>query len=101
MLKRFIFVLAIAAGGALLPQVAAAAEFGRALGITQVDQNITQVQGRGYGGGYGPRRTRCRMVRGEPGSGMGPQRVCEPVVEPQCRTVVVPGSGRGPQTVCE
>jgi hypothetical protein len=29
-----------------------------------------------------------------PGSGRGPQEVCERVVQ-RCRTVVVPGSGRG------
>jgi hypothetical protein len=53
----------------------------------------------GTGGGIGGGTvTRCRTVR-VPGSGLGPQRVCEQV--PRCRTVRIPGSGRGPQRVCD
>jgi hypothetical protein len=55
--------------------------------------------GTGTGGGAGADgEIRCRTVV-VPGSGRGPQEVCERVVQ-QCRTVVVPGSGRGPQQVC-
>ena len=75
-------------------------------------QAIQQVQGGGYGGGgFGPgsgtgtgrgggadEEIRCRTVV-VPGSGRGPQEVCERVVQ-RCRTVVSPGSGRGPQQVC-
>jgi hypothetical protein len=74
--------------------------------VLPLEDNIIPVQwpgsgrGPGWGDGRGPRRgeVRCRMVRGVPGSGMGPQRVCEPV---RCRTVVIPGSGLGPQRVCD
>ncbi len=77
---------------------------------------IHPVQGGGFGGGMGAGPVgpgsgtgtgggagadgdiRCRTVV-VPGSGRGPQEVCERVVQ-QCRTVVVPGSGRGPQQVC-
>src|SRR5215212_853641 len=56
--------------------------------------------GTGTGGGAGADgELRCRTVV-VPGSGRGPQEVCERVVQ-RCRTVVVPGSGRGPQEVCE
>lgn len=53
----------------------------------------------GTGGGLGGGTViRCRIVR-VPGSGLGPQRVCERV--PRCRMVRVPGSGLGPQRVCD
>jgi hypothetical protein len=43
-------------------------------------------------------QVRCWWVRGVPGSGMGPRRVCSP----RCRWVRgVPGSGMGPQRVCD
>src|SRR5260370_25751422 len=64
------------------------------------DGDILLVQygpGSGTGTGGGP-WIRCRIVR-VPGSGLGPQRVCERV--PHCRMVVIPGSGRGPQRVCD
>jgi hypothetical protein len=77
---------------------------------------IQPVQGGGFGGGMGAGPMgpgsgtgtgggagvdgdiRCRTVV-VPGSGRGPQEVCERVVQ-RCRTVVDPGSGRGPQQVC-
>ena len=52
--------------------------------------------GRGAGGGSD---IQCRTVV-VPGSGRGPQEVCEGVVQ-RCRTVVTPGSGSGPQQICE
>ncbi len=64
------------------------------------DDDILLVQygpGSGTGTGGGP-AVRCRIVR-VPGSGLGPQRVCERV--PRCRMVRIPGSGLGPQRVCD
>jgi hypothetical protein len=64
------------------------------------DGDILLVQygpGSGTGTGGGP-GIRCRIVR-VPGSGLGPQRVCERV--PRCRIVRIPGSGLGPQRVCD
>ncbi len=64
------------------------------------DGDVLLVQygpGSGTGTGGGP-GIRCRIVR-VPGSGLGPQRVCERV--PRCRMVVIPGSGLGPQRVCD
>jgi hypothetical protein len=64
------------------------------------DSDILLVQygpGSGTGTGGGP-AVRCRIVR-VPGSGLGPQRVCERV--PRCRIVRIPGSGLGPQRVCD
>ena len=61
-------------------------------------QGIQLVQ-YGPGSGTGLGRVRCWWVRGEPGSGQGPQRVCERI--PRCRIIVIPGSGRGPQRVCD
>ncbi len=106
MLRNFAMFLAIALAlaGVDLPDSVLANEPATAP-MLAVDQNFVPVQygpgsGPGYGDGRGPRRgaVRCRLVRGEPGSGTGPQRVCEPV---RCRTVVVPGSGLGPQRVCD
>jgi len=51
--------------------------------------------GRGVGDGRGP--VVCRTVRIP---GQGPTRVCERAFQ-RCRTVVIPGSGRGPQRVCD
>jgi len=64
------------------------------------DGDVLPVQygpGSGTGTGGGP-EIRCRIVR-VPGSGLGPQRVCERV--PRCRIVRIPGSGLGPQRVCD
>src|SRR5258706_8390832 len=61
------------------------------------DGDVLPVQ-YGPGSGTGTGRIRCRIVV-VPGSGLGPQRVCERV--PRCRIVVVPGSGLGPQRVCD
>jgi len=64
------------------------------------DGDIVLIQygpGSGTGTGGGP-AIRCRIVR-VPGSGLGPQRVCERV--PRCRIVRIPGSGLGPQRVCD
>ena len=55
--------------------------------------------GTGPGTGEGGCPAQCRTVV-EPGSGKGPQEVCERVA-PRCRTVVEPGSGKGPQEVCD
>jgi hypothetical protein len=93
----------VAAGIALLAQTGEARQ-PAAASITAASEQgwrVLPVQygpgsGTGTGGGYG---VRCRMVPGVPGSGMGPQRVCERV--PRCRTVVIPGSGLGPQRVCD
>jgi len=57
------------------------------------------VPGTGRGTGRDSCPDRCRTVV-EPGSGKGPDEVCEHVL-PKCRTVVEPGSGKGPQQVCE
>ena len=59
---------------------------------------IPAQYGGGRGGAGADGEIRCRTVV-VPGSGRGPQQVCEQVVQ-QCRTVVTPGSGRGPQQVC-
>jgi hypothetical protein len=61
------------------------------------DGDILLVQ-YGPGSGTGTGRVRCRTVV-VPGSGQGPQRVCERI--PRCRMVVTPGSGLGPQRVCD
>ena len=81
---------------------------GVASGALVSEQTIVPVQQRGSGGGSGrgtgPRTgeggcpERCRTVV-VPGSGRGPQEVCERP-EPQCETIVEPGSGKGPQRVC-
>jgi hypothetical protein len=80
------------------------------LGALVSDQPIVRVQQRGPGTGSGSGRgtgpgtgeggcpERCRTVV-VPGSGRGPQEVCERP-EPQCETVIEPGSGKGPQRVC-
>jgi hypothetical protein len=71
--------------------------------IVPAQQRDGPGRGTGTGPGRGTRRDscpdRCRTVV-EPGSGRGPQEVCERVL-PKCRTVVEPGSGKGPQEVCE
>jgi len=74
------------------------AETGHADPANAPDQGIQLVQ-YGPGSGTGLGRVRCRWVRGEPGSGQGPQRVCERI--PRCRIVVIPGSGLGPRRVCD
>ncbi len=61
------------------------------------DGDVLLVQ-YGPGSGTGTGRVRCRTVV-VPGSGLGPQRVCERV--PRCRIVRIPGSGLGPQRVCD
>jgi hypothetical protein len=98
---------ALAIGTALATEMGHAGQLAPAslLPANGSDQNILPVQyygpgsGTGTGGGYGGGAVvRCRTVR-IPGSGLGPQRVCDRV--PRCRTVRIPGSGLGPQRVCD
>jgi hypothetical protein len=106
------------AAAAALPGTSYASPLGRGLDASRAlpHQTIQPVQGGGFGGGIGTGpvgpgsgtgtgggagadgEIRCRTVV-TPGSGRGPQQVCERVVQ-RCRTVVTPGSGRGPQQVC-
>jgi hypothetical protein len=91
---------AIAVGTALFAETDHANAAAGAIPANAPDQRIQLVQygpGSGTGTGGGP-AIRCRIVR-VPGSGLGPQRVCERV--PRCRMVVIPGSGLGPQRVCD
>jgi hypothetical protein len=85
----------IAVGTALFAGTGYASPAAGAIPANAPDQRIQLVQ---YGPGTGTGRVRCRTVV-TPGSGQGPQRVCERI--PRCRMVVVPGSGRGPQRVCD
>lgn len=108
-MQRTALAIMLAAAVALPGLAYAGPDLSRAL----PHQAIQLAQGGGFGGGgFGPGsgtgtgggvgadgEIRCRTVV-VPGSGRGPQEVCERVVQ-QCRTVVVPGSGRGPQEVCE
>jgi len=94
MLKTLAVVLtmSVAAGEALAFNNAS----GLASGALVPVQDTLPVQlGPGSGGGRGP--VVCRIVRIP---GQGPTRVCERAFQ-RCRTVVVPGSGRGPQRVCD
>ena len=88
---------AIAVGTALFAETGHANLAAGAIPVNAPDQRIQLVQ-YGPGSGTGTGRVRCRTVV-TPGSGQGPQRVCERI--PRCRMVVVPGSGRGPQRVCD
>jgi len=108
----------MSAAAVALPGLAYAGPLGSGRDLSRAlpHQAIQPVQGGGYGGGvggggFGPgsgtgtdrgggadEEIRCRTVV-VPGSGRGPQEVCERVVQ-RCRTVVSPGSGRGPQQVC-
>jgi hypothetical protein len=88
---------AIAVGTALFAETDYANAAAGAIPANAPDQRIQLVQ-YGPGSGTGTGRVRCRTVV-VPGSGRGPQRVCERI--PRCRMVVVPGSGRGPQRVCD
>jgi hypothetical protein len=103
MLKMFVLVLSavLAVGTALAtPSYAHQPPGPLATAPGALDGDILLVQygpGSGTGTGGGP-AIRCRIVR-VPGSGLGPQRVCERV--PRCRMVVIPGSGLGPQRVCD
>ncbi len=92
-----ILLTAIALGTALFTGSGYADPPAGAIPASTPDQRIQLVQ-YGPGSGTGTGRVRCRTVV-VPGSGQGPQRVCEPI--PRCRMVVVPGSGRGPQRVCD
>jgi hypothetical protein len=65
-----------------------------AAGLIGANVVLPVQNGPGSGTGTG----RCRWVR-IPGSGQGPQWVCDR--GPRCRTIVIPGSGRGPQRVCD
>jgi hypothetical protein len=94
MLKTLAVVLtmSVAAGEALAFNNAS----GLASGALVPVQDTLPVQlGPGTGGGRGP--VVCRIVRIP---GQGPTRVCERAFQ-RCRTVVIPGSGRGPQRVCD
>jgi hypothetical protein len=92
-----IVLATIAAGTALFAEMGYANPAAGATPANAPDQGIQSVQ-YGPGSGTGTGRVRCRTVV-VPGSGRGPQQVCERI--PRCRTVVVPGSGRGPQQVCD
>jgi hypothetical protein len=106
--KTLVLVLstAFAVGTALPAQTGYAHQPAAAWAIAAdaPDRHVVSVQygpgsGTGTGGGYGGGTVvRCRIVR-IPGSGMGPQRVCERI--PRCRIVRIPGSGMGPQRVCD
>ena len=94
MLKTLAVVLTMsfAAGEALAFNNAS----GLASGALVPVQDTLPVQlGPGGGDGRGP--VVCRTVRIP---GQGPTRVCERAFQ-RCRTVVIPGSGRGPQRVCD
>jgi hypothetical protein len=100
MLKMYVLVLstALALGTALsTTSDAHQRPAPSAIDPNSPDGDILLVQ-YGPGSGTGTGRVRCRTVV-VPGSGLGPQRVCERI--PRCRTVVVPGSGLGPQRVCD
>ena len=92
-----ILLTTIAVGTALFAEMGYANPAAGQIPANAPDQRIQLVQ-YGPGSGTGTGRVRCRTVV-VPGSGQGPQRVCERI--PRCRTVVVPGSGRGPQRVCD
>jgi hypothetical protein len=92
-----ILLINIVAGTAMLAETGYANPAAGAIPANAADQGIQSVQ-YGPGSGTGTGRVRCRIVV-VPGSGRGPQRVCEPI--PRCRTVVIPGSGLGPQRVCD
>jgi len=103
MLKMPVLVLSTAlAVGTVLATTSDAHQRPASLAIapSAPDGDILLVQyGPGSGTGTGGGGViRCRIVR-VPGSGLGPQRVCERV--PRCRMVVIPGSGLGPQRVCD
>ena len=107
MLKKLVLILsAVLAVGTALATTSYAHQrpAPSAIAAGALDGGVLPVQYRpgsesGTGGGTGGGLvTRCRIVR-VPGSGLGPQRVCERV--PRCRIVRVPGSGRGPQRVCD
>ena len=108
----------VTAAAVILPEASYAIPLGLGVDASRALPHpaIQPVQGGGFGGGMGAGPVgpgsgtgtgggagadgdiRCRTVV-VPGSGRGPQEVCERVVQ-QCRTVVAPGSGRGPQLVC-
>jgi len=92
-----ILLTAITVATALFAEMGYANPAAAAIRTDGPDQHIQLVQ-YGPGSGTGTGRVRCRTVV-VPGSGQGPQRVCERI--PRCRTVVVPGSGRGPERVCD
>ena len=119
-IQALLFATAFASG-ALLPGLALANKFGPvSRDLRMITDHVIPVQGGGGGGGGGTRPApgveidiaprvgpgsgtgrgdfQCRTVV-VPGSGRGPEEVCEAVRH--CRTVVVPGSGRGPQEVCD
>ena len=95
----FIVLIAIAIGTALFAETGYAHPLAAAGAIhaNAPDQRIQLVQ-YGPGSGTGTGRVRCRTVV-VPGSGLGPQQVCERI--PRCRIVRIPGSGLGPQRVCD
>jgi hypothetical protein len=92
-----ILLTAIAVATAMFAETGYANPAAGAIPANAPDQSIQLVQ-YGPGSGTGTGRVRCRTVV-VPGSGQGPQRVCERI--PRCRIVVVPGSGQGPQRVCD
>ena len=106
--KNFVMVLsmACAVGTTLLAKPGFAHQLAAPLAIAASvpDRQVLPIQygpgsETGTGGGYGGGTVlRCRMVR-IPGSGLGPQRVCERA--PRCRIIRIPGSGVGPQRVCD
>jgi hypothetical protein len=108
MLKTLALILAASSVVGLVLPAKAATGTRLASGALVSDQLIVPVQQRGPGSGSGrgtgpgtgqggcPERCRTVVV---PGSGRGPQEVCERP-EPQCETIIEPGSGKGPQRVC-
>jgi hypothetical protein len=92
-----VFLTAIPVGTAMAGERGYANPAAGAIPANASDQGVQLVQ-YGPGSGTGTGRLRCRTIV-VPGSGQGPQRVCERI--PRCRTIVVPGSGRGPQRVCD
>ncbi len=109
MLKTLALILTAGSVAGLVFPAKAANGSDLTSGALVSDQLIVPVQQRGSGGGSGrgtgpgtghggcPERCRTVVV---PGSGRGPQEVCERP-EPQCETIVEPGSGKGPQRVCK
>ena len=89
MLKTLAVVLTMsfAAGEALA--------FNASGALVPIQDTLPVQLGPGRGDGRGP--VVCRIVRIP---GQGPTRVCERASQ-RCRTVVIPGSGRGPQRVCD
>jgi hypothetical protein len=88
-ISGLVLLAAVAIGTTFLAQTGEARQptAWSTLAASGQDGGVLQVQWR-----------RCHWVRGVPGSGMGPQRVCRP----RCHWVRgVPGSGMGPQRVCD